>query len=180
MGRPPGSRNKSKTGEPKAPKGSKENPHRGPETNVSEGLLLVHLSKIGAAEKKKDEAVNALRAARKSAKQDGVDLKTLDALRVLAKLSATEIAHGFNTMVSYSRFMSVPVYGQMQLFESVEVSEETVTAAAKDRGLHDGKMGRGEETNPYDIGSPAGQAWLAGHREGQEALLRGIKPLGEG
>jgi len=176
MGRPKGSKNKPK--DPNAaPRGSKENPHPTPQTNVSEGLYLAHIRKIAAAEKKKDEAVNALRAARKSAKGDGVDLKTMDALRHLSKLSETEVAQGFNTMVAYARWSKTPVWGQIDLFEVGEINDETVAAKARERGEAAGRNAQDQTTCPYAPGSAAGQEWLAGYNDGQAVLMQGFGEL---
>ncbi len=175
MARPKGSKNKPKDD---TPVGSKENPHKTPTTNVTEGLFLVHCRKIADLEKKKDEAVAALRAGRKAAKGDGIDLKTFDAVRHLAKQTENEIAHGFNTLVAYARWMKTPVYHQMALFEVGEVNEDSVAAKAKERGEADGRLGKGQEACPYDPTSEAGRRWLDGYHEGQAALMQGFEQLG--
>jgi hypothetical protein len=142
--------------------------------NVPESLVLAHLSKIQTAEKKKDEAVAALRAARKAAKADGVNLKTLDAVRHLAGLDDVELASMFNETVTYARYLSVPVFGQMQLFEAPEVTAENAKDIAFAKGLKAGKLGRGEDANPYDPGVPSFHDWLKGQRAGQEILYSGL------
>jgi ribosome modulation factor len=172
MARPKGSKNK-----PKDPAGSQENPRKTVDTNVSEALALSHLRKIVAAEKKKDEAVNALRTVRKAAKADGVDLKTMDAVRHLAKLQEFEVAAHFNSIGLYARWLSLPIGAQMPLFEVEEITEETVAAKAFDRGKHAGKLGEGAQANPYSLSTPAFDSWEQGWREGQDALLAGVGQL---
>ena len=53
--------------------------------------------------------------------------------------------------------------------------EESVAAKALERGTHSGKMGLGQDGNPFHPGSPEGQSWLEGWHKGQECLLAGIK-----
>lgn len=149
------------------------------EPNVSEGLVLLHLRKIKEAEKKKDEAVNALRTARKAAKADGVDLPTLDYVRGLDKLGDHERVHGFNQVVTYSGFLSVPLYSQLSLFDPPNPDENDVIDIAYARGLRAGKQGH-DQVSPYDPASPASQEWLKGWHDGQEIILKaGITPIPE-
>lgn len=149
-------------------------------TNASEGLVLLHLQKIVAAEKKKDEAVNALRTARKAAKTDGVDLSVLDMVRSLGKLDEHELTHGYNQLVTYSQFLSVPVYNQLSLFDPPNPSEDDIIDIASGKGLRAGKLGQDQGSSPYEPGSAAGQAWLEGWHQGQKIILEaGIRPLDE-
>lgn len=148
------------------------------QTNVTEPLFLHHLRKLADAERKKDEAVALVRAARKGAKADGVSLHKLDQARSLSKLSEAELVDEFNTLVRYATFLNVPVYRQMSLFELGETGDEEKTL---ERAYHDGcragKLGQSEGSNPFDATLPAGQKWLAGYRDGQAALMEGIKQL---
>jgi ribosome modulation factor len=169
-GRPAGSKNKE-------PKPENEKAIE-PRTNVSESLVLLHLSKIVAAEGKKDTAVANLRSARKLAKSDGVDLKTLDAVRHLASLDEHEITAKFNSITQYSKYLSVPLYQNFELFDSPDAAEEAVNERAFLKGIKAGKMGQGAETNPYDQTSVAGQEWSRGWNEGQAILMRGFKEVG--
>lgn len=145
---------------------------------MSESLVLLHLSKIVAAEGKKDTAVANLRAARKLAKGDGVDLKTLDYMRYKSKLDEHELISQFNSEITYGKYFSVQLYQTMDLFASPVAAEEAVAERAFLKGVQAGKLGASETANPYDQTSFAGQEWLRGYRDGQEILLRGIKELG--
>lgn len=144
------------------------------DSNVSQELVLYHLSKITEKERKKDEAVNGLRSARKAAKADGVDLKVLDAVRTLLKQDESELADGFNQTVRYAHLLNVPVYGQLTLFESPEITEETVRERGYAAGLRAGKLGQDQSTNPHDPTAPAGMAWVEGWYDGQKILLSAI------
>lgn len=169
-GRPAGSKNK----EPK-PENEKA---KEPRTNVSESLVLIHLNKIVAAETKKNSAVANLRAARKLAKSDGVDLKTLDAVRHLASLDEHELTAGFNSITQYARYLSVPLYSTFDLFDSPDAAEEAVNERSFIKGIKAGKLGQGCETNPYDPTSVAGQEWARGWGEGQAILMKGFGEIG--
>jgi ribosome modulation factor len=170
-GRPAGSKNAAKPENENAK--AKE-----PRNNVTESLVLLHLSKIIAAEQKKDTAVANLRTARKAAKGDGVDLKTLDAVRHLASLDEHEITAGFNSIAQYSKFLSVPLYSQFDLFDSPAAAEEAVNERAFHKGIKAGKFGEGPEKNPYDPTSVAGQEWARGWGEGQAILMKGFGEAG--
>ena len=171
-GRPAGSKNKEPNPENEKAKESR--------TNVSESLVLLHLSKIVAAEGKKDTAVANLRAARKLAKGDGVDLKTLDAVRHLASLDEHELTAGFNSITQYSKYLSVPLYSTFDLFDSPVAAEEAVNERAFLNGMKAGKLGQGPETNPYDPTSVAGQEWARGWGEGQAILMKGFGEFNAG
>lgn len=147
--------------------------------NVVDGLVLHHLHRIVGEEKKKDIAVNALRNARKAAKADGVSLKALDAVRVLAKLDSHELTQDFNDIVRYARLLQVPLYSQLDMFDAPDGStdEEDIIARAASDGLRAGRMGEEGKTTKYDPGSPAGQAWLEYWRKGQDELLAAIKEI---
>jgi len=150
------------------------------DSNVQDGVTLIHLQKITAAERKKDEAVNALRNARKAAKADGVQLKALDAVRVLAKLDSHELTQDFNDIVRYARLLQVPLYSQLDMFDAPDGSsdEADIIAKAASDGLRAGRLGEtADSANPYDPGSPAGQAWLEYWRKGQDELLSAIKEI---
>jgi ribosome modulation factor len=149
------------------------------DSNVTDALVLHHLQKIMKEERKKDEAVNALRSARKAAKADGVSLKTLDSVRHLMKLDQGELADDFNEFVRYARLLEVPVYSQLSLFEVGEPSMEDTCARAKADGLRAGKLGHDQSTCPHDPTAPAGQAWLDGYHDGQAILLSAIKHIPE-
>lgn len=168
-GRPAGSKNK----EPK-PENQKA---KEPRNNVTESLVLMHLSKIVAAEELKDQAVSKLRAARKLAKGDGVALKTLDAVRHLASLDEHEIVSGFNSISTYAKYLSVPLYSTFELFDSPAAAEEAVNERSFLNGIKAGKQGMGSEKNPYDISSVAGQEWERGRGEGQAILMKGFGEL---
>ncbi len=149
------------------------------DSNVQDGVTLIHLQKITAAERKKDEAVNALRSARKAAKADGVQLKALDAVRVLAKLDSHELTQDFNDIVRYARLLQVPLYSQFDMFDAPDGAsdEEAIIARAASDGLRAGRLGETGTTTKYDPGSPAGQAWLEYWRKGQDELLSAIKEI---
>jgi ribosome modulation factor len=140
--------------------------------------VLLHLSKIVAAEEKKDTAVANLRAARKLAKGDGVDLKTLDAVRHLASLDEHELTSQFNSVATYSKYLSVPLYSTFDLFDSPQAAEEAVNERAFLSGIKAGKFGHGPEKCPYDPTSVAGQEWMRGWNEGQAILMKGFGEIG--
>lgn len=148
-------------------------------SNVDDAIVLVHLQKIQTAERKKDEAVNALRSARKAAKADGISLKTFDAVRHLAKLDEHEVTDDFNDMIRYARILQVPVYSQLELFAAPTAAEDQVIIKAGMNGLRAGRTGADAATNPYDPGSPAGQMWLEQWHKGQAELLSAIKKIPE-
>ena len=148
------------------------------QSNVSEGLALVHLRKIVEAEQKKDEAVAKLRTARKAAKNDGVDLKALDAARALSKLDAIEVTNDFNQLVRYSKFLEVPVYSQLSMFDiPAEPTDEDLHDRAYSSGVRAGKLGHDQTSSKFEPGSPAGQKWLEGYSDGQKIIMSAMQEL---
>ncbi len=143
------------------------------ESNVGEVIFLKHVQKIAAAEKRKDDAVNALRTARKAAKTDGIVLADMDAARRLLKLAAGEVEGQFNNMVRYAKYLGAPVYSQFDLFSN---DEDSVGRACRE-GTSAGRTGASEGTNPYDVTSPEGQAWLSNFRDEQNRLMKEFKDL---
>lgn len=143
------------------------------QSNVSEVIFLKHIQKINAAEKRKDDAVNALRTMRKAAKQDGIVLADMDAARRLLKLAAGEVESQFNNVVRYSKYLGAPVYSQFDMFNN---DEDGIGRASRE-GASAGRTGASEGSNPYDAASPEGQAWLSHYRDEQARLMSAFKDL---
>jgi NACalpha-BTF3-like transcription factor len=119
--------------------------------------------------KKRNRAVAAIRQARKAAKDDGLSLGDLDAIRRLAKKEKHEIVSIFNTQVLYASFLDVPVIGQLEMFE-VPSEDVNWEAEARQDGERSAKLGRNENENPHDEGTPAHAAWVAGFADGKSKI----------
>lgn len=143
-------------------------------SNVTDATFFRNLRIIEEAEAQKDKAVAKLRTARKTAKDDGIVLADLDAVRRLAKLAPNEIAEMHNNGVRYSRLLNVPFYSQMEMFDPEEGDVDILEKAAADGELA-GKLGRGLNANPHDEDTEAGQAWMKGYYAGEEQAKEGMK-----
>ncbi len=172
-GRPAGSKNAT-------PKVLNGDPKPGePLNNVTESTVLQYVAKLKAAIAKKDIAVNAIRSIRKQAKGDGIELKTVDSMLHLSTLDEHELTAMFNSQVAYAKYMEIPVFSQLTMFDTPDIDEESVAERAFSKGLKSGKLGENATENPYDAASAAGQRWLKGYGEGQAKLLLGIGELPE-
>lgn len=142
-----------------------------PNSNVSTGLVMLHLRKIQDAEKKGGEATAALRNARKAAKADGIDLEMLEVMRKFDKMTESDLAEYLNAMITYAQHFSIPHLSQMDLFDSPEIDESVAMDLAYSRGLRAGKLGRDQTSNPAEPGTPAGQKWLEGWHDAQKLIM---------
>lgn len=147
-------------------------------SNMQDGLLLHHLSKILKAEAVKAAAAKDLADVRKLAKSDGVDLKTLDLVRKMLGADHFELATAFNDLVRYAKVLDLPVYSQLSLFSTAdEVDEDEILDRAFVAGRRAGKTGLDQSTCPHGFETPAGQQWLDGWGDGQRILFSAIKQL---
>lgn len=139
---------------------------------MTQQTLLRHVGAIRKLTEDKDKAVAKIRAARKQAKDDGVDLKMLDRVMAEQAMTSDELIEHHNKLVAYRRFMSMPIGTQMSFLDAVEgeLTPERIKAEAKSEGEQAGLRGEGVDKNPHDPNSDAGRAWLDGQEIGQQKM----------
>lgn len=149
-------------------------------SQVSQATLYRHLGSI----RKKMEDVQAanekLRAAWKSAKDDGVDAKVLKQVMAELKMSPEELVTEINTANFYRASVHLPNHGPIDSFDDDDRNDPSKKELyAKEQGVLAGFRGAGGDTNPYPSEEdPCWGAWDEGWREAQsKLLLRGISEL---
>lgn len=140
--------------------------------DMSPETLLRHVAAIRRLTQAKDDAVNKIRNARKQAKDDGIDLKTLDRVMREQFTPPEELLADHNKLVSYRRFLALPIGAQMSFLDPIqgEITPERIKAEAKSEGEQAGLRGEGVDRNPHDPNSDAGRAWLDGQEIGQQKM----------
>jgi len=121
---------------------------------------------IESLERQKNSIVGQLREARKSWKGRGLHLKVFDAMRVLTTYTQVELKTRLNDTILYARFLRLPVYSQLDLFQEVgDLTDEDRIYEARSRGLVAGKSGAARES-PWPSENVLGAAWLAAYDDG--------------
>lgn len=167
---------KAKTArKPKAKKEDKLKGHNAPKESklAAKDLVRHHHQRMISLKKKLDDANADYRNARKSAKTDGINLKHYDAAVTLKNLSDGEQKQQHNNVVHYLRCLGVPLGKQLELFDAKEDdnSIDAIRTRAYDRGYQDGLDGEKQDAT-YDPGTPAGQSYHTGWRDGQNELAK--------
>lgn len=127
----------------------------------------VNLSRIRAAQEKFNSQNGALRSTFARAERQGLHLSAAKrALKVIKSGKSGEMIEEMTKTLEYLRVLGKPVeFGsnQLDLFTSGPAPEDEKAA---NEGLAAGRGGDLESTNPYEIGSAKGQAWLNSYRQG--------------
>jgi len=155
------------------PRGKKKDSGNGGEATIghnsaglTEDQFFEAKREIESLERQKNSIVGQLREARKSWKGRGLHLKVFDAMRTLTTYTQVELKTRLNDTILYARFLRLPVYSQLDLFEEIgDLTDEDRMYEARSRGLVAGKSGMARES-PWPIESPLGLAWLASYDDG--------------
>ncbi len=88
------------------------------------------------------------------------------ALKIIKSGKSEEFIAETERTVFYLKLLGKPVNeAQLDLFVCAPASAPEDEKAG-DEGLSAGRLGHEENQNPYDLGSPKGQAWIKKFREG--------------
>ncbi len=120
---------------------------------------------------------------RKQARAAGIRLTEFDAMRLLVELPRAEAIDKLTAARSYLIFMRSPLGEQMSMdFDAVDPFNETdetaklrIVADAGAAGYRAGLAGVvWEDSNPHEVPSDEGQAWIGGWREGQTEKTKAL------
>lgn len=138
--------------------------------------------KIRTAKREADEARGRYQAARKLAKDAGVDMAALALMEQLARLDEDEVNQRLSTVFRYAGWLELKVGTQIDLFSDVpqrprKAEVEHREWSAEEAGIEAGKAGaeRNDE-NPYPPGSPLHVKWDAGWLKGQAIIAEQMGP----
>lgn len=133
---------------------------------------LVKLEELIAA---KDEAVSAVRTARKKLVANGFKPKVIDFALRLRKDEDEDMIEQRRAEIEVARFLNHPIGTQPELPLNMEDRTPDVDKA-RARGEIAGAEGQRRDP-PYVPGTPQEQAWLAGWSDGQATLASAFKKL---
>lgn len=132
-----------------------------------EAVIAVNLSKIRVAQENAASHHGTLRNVMKHAEGKGVHLKA--AKRALAIVKAGDADAWLEETRETTRYLRILRHGiqeaQISLFE-YEPSLAPIDEKAALDGRAAGLSEEGEHTNPHDLSTLAGQAWLKAYRQG--------------
>jgi hypothetical protein len=140
------------------------------------GLFLNGVTKLERLVADVGSAVAAVRDQRKKMKADGYNKTEVDYALWLRKKKEPEAIEEAQARARVARWLAHPVGHQMSIFDEAEPDRTPLV----DRAREEGKVAAFENKAckpPYDAATEAGQAWIAGHHEGQEVIAKGFKPL---
>lgn len=157
----------------------------GHNSGAEEAVFHKHVAAMAAADAVLAEAKAARKKVRQKAKADGIALKDLDRVLVIAEMTTGEQRDYLNTQATYLRWLRSPIGAQLALFpdgsdddpfadpgEDSGAAEQEIVEGARGAGFLAGISGRPESDCPHDGNTPAGMAWLEAFREG-EAKFKG-------
>jgi hypothetical protein len=160
---------KKKIAKPKSMKGHNGKAPNGltPADNVRH-----HHAVLTRAQKKLDDAKALLRKAEKSAVADGIVMRDYREAISNEKKSEKDLFTRHNNVKHYMQALGVSYHRNMNFLGGVKTpdsSPEAVEKRASDLGYDDGLAGR-PINETYDPGTPAGQRYLAGYKDGNNEL----------
>jgi len=129
--------------------------------------LAHHLALISAAKQKKSDADMKLASAYALAEECGLDRKAIKALLKIRDQDAEKTKSEFQTVITYMRWMEMPVGKQLHFFDNGVDDPE---ASARAEGRAAGLEGASANTNPYPTESKLEPIWEAGRQEAQAEL----------
>lgn len=129
-------------------------------------------------QKAKCEAERAvLNKLRKAAKADGIILKELDAMMIVADMTPREQREHIERSKWYLEMLAAPVGSQMTLGfdrkpdnDDGSPAEQEILDTAYGQGFRAGLAEKDEFENPHQPNNSIGMKWLEGHRDGLTKL----------
>jgi len=116
-----------------------------------------------------DRQMNSLRGSKRNAIKNwiarGVNVKALGTVNKLAAFTATELRDELNTTIQYARYLRLPVYSQLEMFEQGDSTDEERLGESRAKGLVAGRTGAPRDC-PWPVETPMGNAWLNAYDEG--------------
>ncbi len=143
--------------------------------NLTRDTFAECFRKIRTAKREADEARGRYQAARKAAKDAGVDMPALALMEQLAKLDEDEVNQRLSAVFRYAGWLELKVGTQLDMFGAEPRTQKAEVEhrewAAEEAGIEAGKAGadRNDE-NPYPPGSPLHVKWDAGWLKGQAII----------
>lgn len=139
------------------------------QTNMpdDEAVIAVNLSKIRTAQESAASHHGTLRKVLKHAEGKGVHLKA--AKRALAIAKSGDADAWLEETQETTRYLRILRHGihESQLTLEFETTLAPIDEKAGLDGRYAGLDGADESTNPHDLSTKAGQAWLAAYRQGR-------------
>jgi ribosome modulation factor len=131
--------------------------------------IRFHFAKLKSLKDKVATANGEYQAARKIAKEAGLDPAVLSALMKREKQDPDEVKLYNKQLARAAQAVGLDL--QLDLFDKSGISRE---AQIFDDGLKAGIAGKSTTDNPHDANTEAGQTWLAGWHLGQSRNVAGI------
>lgn len=133
--------------------------------------------KIRTAKREADEARGRYQAARKAAKDAGVDMPALALMEQLAKLDEEEVNQRLGVVFRYAGWLELNIGTQLDMFGAEPRTQKAEVEQREWAAEEAGKAGpnRNDE-NPYPPGSPLHVKWDAGWLKGQAIIADQMGP----
>lgn len=143
--------------------------------------FLSALSDLIAADTARDRSTAKARNVRKRFENMGCDMPALALMLTLRKLEPEEAEQRLRNALRYSRWASMKIGDQADLFAGMDAdtpaekaSAEWTEAQAKEEGYAAGKAGRDPNDSRFPLGSPLAQKHYEGWVEGQAYLAEAL------
>jgi len=151
-------------------------------TNVSEDRIRRFVSEMVRLTAEKNELVSEIRLLRKNAKDDGVDLKAVDRVMRMAKMTEDEQKREHDITVAYARHLHLPIGTQLSFLSDMPDLSTAMTDEQKrqkwfDHGFSTSLLGGARTENPHLPETAEGVAWFDGYQAQQTERMKGFKSI---
>jgi hypothetical protein len=143
--------------------------------NIEPATWQKHFQAICDAKRKHRETGEIVSAAKKAAKDAGIDMKVLKLTEDLAALESDEATERMRNLCQNMIWLGKPIGSQGELFPTPMAASETVDAEqqaweASEAGYEAGRTGARRGANPFPPGSGLHVAWDVSWIRGQETI----------
>lgn len=147
---------------------------------ITDTVFFHHVKEWGNLESQMNSIKAKMAAAKKQAKDDGVDHADMVHAIKQSKRPLAEQTDQYNRRLSYYRFMRLPIGTHMNfvddnISDTTGLTDEQREESWKNQGFIAGVNAVNRDTCPHDPNSVAGRIWLQGYDEGQAKNAEGIK-----
>ncbi len=153
-----------------------------PKHNISrdDAFVLFQLSKVEEFQKRKNTSNGDFTSRLESAEANGLDKWAIkEALKIKKKGEIAEAIKRYTHLFRYLRLLGLPLSAsQIDMFE-VAPQSQPITENAYEQGFGTGVIGEGQDKNPHDLSTEAGQAWIRGFHDGCAARAEFQKEEGK-
>jgi ribosome modulation factor len=148
---------------------------------VPSGTVIHHHSQFEKLKSQSNAASGRMANQKKLAKNDQINLESYDLAVKFGKKDPAEAIETLNTAIYYIKTLFPATGTQLNFFDKMPAQAD-MEAELRERvwygkGFTAGISAQPENSCPYPLNEPGGQAWLRGHRDGYAQIAEDVKTV---